>query len=49
MIETLLISMLIIAISIALLCVSILAKKNGRLRDMHVGSNEAMKKELFTM
>ena len=43
MIETLLINMLIIAISIALLCVSILVKMNGRFRNMHVSGNKAMK------
>ena len=43
MIETLLISMLIIAISIALLSVSILAEKNGRFPNMYVGNHEAMK------
>lgn len=43
MIETLLINMLIIAISIALLCVSIFVKMNGRFRNMHVSGNKAMK------
>jgi hypothetical protein len=45
MIETLLISMLIIAISIVLLCVSILFKKNGRFPNTHVSGNKAMEEK----
>ena len=45
MIETLLISMLIITISIVLLCVSIVAKKNGRFTDICGQSSSYEKKE----
>lgn len=43
MIETLLLSVLIIAIAIALLCVKLLFKKNGRFSSQHIHDSEAMK------
>ena len=44
MLETILISMLIVAICTVLLAVRILLKKDGRFPDMHVGDNPAMRK-----
>jgi len=43
MIETLLISVLIIAIGIALLCIKLIFKKNGEMGSMHIHDSEAMK------
>ena len=43
MIHTLLISVLIIAICIALFCVKLIFKKNGRFTSMHIHDSEAMK------
>ena len=43
MIETLLISVLIIAIGIALLCIQLIFKKNGEMSSMHIHDSEAMK------
>ncbi len=43
MVRTLLISMLIIAIAIALLCVKLLFRKNGEFTSMHIHDSEAMK------
>ncbi|MBP3757268.1 MAG: hypothetical protein J6I61_08315 [Prevotella sp.] len=43
MIETLLISVLIIAIGIALLCIKLIFKKNGEMSSMHIHDSEAMK------
>lgn len=43
MIETLLLSVLIIAIAIVLLCVKLLFKKNGRFSSQHIHDSEAMK------
>lgn len=43
MIETLLYSVLIIAIAIALLCVKMLVRKNGSFTSMHIHDSEAMK------
>ena len=43
MVSTLLISMLIIAIAIALLCVKLLFRKNGEFTSMHIHDSEAMK------
>lgn len=43
MIETLLISVLIIAIGMALLCVKLLFKKNGRFSSQHIHDSQAMK------
>lgn len=43
MIENLLITVLIIAISIVLLCISILIKKSGRFPNTHVSGNKAMR------
>ena len=43
MVRTLLISMLIIAIAIALLCVKLLFRKNGEFTSMHIHDSEEMK------
>ena len=43
MIETLLISMLIIAIAVALLLVKVLWKKDGRFSSQHIHDSEAMR------
>jgi hypothetical protein len=43
MIETLLVSVLIIAISLGLLCVNLLFKKNGKFKSFHIHDSEAMK------
>ncbi|WP_300729912.1 hypothetical protein [uncultured Bacteroides sp.] len=43
MLKTILITMLIVAICIALLCVKILIKKNGRFPNTHVSGNKAMR------
>lgn len=43
MIETLLLTVLIIAISVALLSVKVLLRKNGRLSSMHIHDSEAMR------
>lgn len=43
MIEMLLLSVLIIAISIALLSVKVLLQKNGRFSSMHIHDSQAMK------
>ena len=44
MIETLLFSVLIIAISVALLSINILLKKGGRFTSQHVKDNPALRK-----
>ena len=44
MFKTLLFTTLIIAISIALLSITIIIKKNGRFPNTHVGGNKAMRK-----
>ena len=43
MIETLVITVLIIAISMALLLVKLLLKKDGEFSSMHIHDNQAMK------
>lgn len=43
MIETLLLTVLIIAISVALLSVKVLLLKNGRFSSMHIHDSEAMR------
>ena len=43
MLKTILITLLIVAISIALLSVKILLKKNGRFPNTHVGGSKAMR------
>lgn len=43
MIETLLLTVLIIAISVALLSVKVLLHKNGRFSSMHIHDSEAMR------
>ena len=45
MIETLLITVLIIAIAMALLCVKVLLKKNGRFSSQHVHDNPGLRKQ----
>lgn len=45
MLKTLLITLLIVAICIALLSVKILFKKNGRFPNTHVSGSKAMRKE----
>ncbi|MBO7301231.1 MAG: hypothetical protein J6U58_00800 [Bacteroidaceae bacterium] len=44
MFKTLLFTLLIIAISVALLSITIIIKKNGRFPNTHVGGNKAMRK-----
>ena len=43
MIETLLLTVLIIAIAMALLCVKVLLKKNGRFSSQHVHDNPGLR------
>lgn len=43
MIETLLLTVLIIAISVVLLSVKVLLRKNGRFSSMHIHDSKAMK------
>lgn len=43
MIETLFLTVLIIAISVALLSVKVLLRKNGRFSSMHIHDSEAMR------
>ena len=43
MVKTLLLSVLIIAIAIALLCVKLLFRKNGEFTSMHIHDSQAMK------
>ncbi len=43
MIETLLVTVLIIAIAMALLCVKLLVRKDGRFSSMHIHDSQAMK------
>lgn len=45
MIETLLLTVLIIAIAMALLCVKVLLKKNGRFSSQHVHDNLGLRKQ----
>ena len=45
MLETLLFSMLIIAIVIALLSIKVIVKKNGRFSSQHIHDNEALRKK----
>lgn len=44
MFKTLLFTLLIIAISIALLSITIIIKKNGRFPNIHIGGNKNMRK-----
>ena len=44
MFKTLLFTLLIIAISVALLSITIIIKKNGRFPNTHVGGNKHMRK-----
>lgn len=46
MLKTILITMLIVAICIALLSVKILFQKNGRFPNTHVNGSKAMRKEV---
>lgn len=45
MIETLLLTVLIIAIAMALLCVKVLLKKNGLFSSQHVHDNPGLRKQ----
>lgn len=45
MIETLLLTVLIIAIAMALLCVKVLLKKNGRFSSQHMHDNPGLRKQ----
>ena len=45
MIETLILSVLIIAISMALFCVKLIFKKNGRFSSQHVHDNPGRRKQ----
>ena len=44
MIERLLLSMLIIAIAVALLCVKLIVRKNGKFSSQHIHDNPALRK-----
>ena len=44
MFKTLLFTLLIIAISVALLAIKVIIKKNGRFPNTHVGGNKEMRK-----
>ena len=44
MIETIIITVLIVAICIALLAIKIILRKNGRFPNTHVSGNKAMRK-----
>lgn len=44
MTETLIVSVLIIAIGMALLCVNLLLKKNGQFKSFHIHDSEEMRK-----
>ena len=44
MIETLLLSMLIIAIAVALLCVKLIVRKNGKFSSQHIHDNPTLRK-----
>lgn len=44
MLKTLLLTLLIVAISFALLAITIIIKKNGRFPNTHVGGNKHMRK-----
>lgn len=44
MFKTLLFALLIIAISMALLAITIIIKKNGRFPNIHIGGSRAMRK-----
>ena len=44
MLRTLLFTLLIIAICVALLAIKIIVKKNGRFPNIHVGGNKEMRK-----
>ncbi len=45
MIETLLLSVLIIAIGMALLCVKVIVKRNGKFPSQHIHDNAAMRRQ----
>ena len=45
MIETLRLTVLVIAIALALLCVKVLLKKNGRFSSQHVHDNPGLRKQ----
>ena len=45
MIETLLLTVLIISIAMALLCVKVLLKKNGRFSSQHVHDDPGLRKQ----
>lgn len=45
MIETLLLSVLIIAIGVALLCVKIILRKNGQFSSQHIHDNPGLRKK----
>ena len=45
MIETLLISILILAVAMALLCVKVIFRKNGHFSSQHVHDNPALRKQ----
>ncbi|MBQ8336643.1 MAG: hypothetical protein IJY44_03830 [Bacteroidaceae bacterium] len=44
MFKTLLFTLLIIAISVALLSITIIIKKNGKFPNIHIGGNKEMRK-----
>lgn len=43
MLKTILVTVAIVAASMALLCINILLKKNGSFRSQHIGQSEAMR------
>ena len=46
MTETLIVSVLIIAIGMALLCVNLLLRKNGQFKSFHIHDSEEMRKRV---
>ena len=45
MVETLIISVLIIAIAVALLCVKMIFRKNGKFSSQHIHDSEALREK----
>ena len=43
MLKTILVSVAIVAVSMALLCINILLRKNGTFRSHHIGQSKAMR------
>lgn len=45
MVELMLVSVLIIAIAVALMCVNLIFRKNGRFSSQHIHDNPALRKQ----